>query len=129
MKPLSVPERLAKNRFNLDEEESHIEVNQEIAKATGTGRALVACCPAHVYSEEPDGTISVEYAACLECGTCLAIAAPGALRWHYPRGGFGVQFREGYVLAAGSGPTSHDRRGSITPGQGWCRCYRRCSRR
>jgi ferredoxin-like protein FixX len=56
MKPLSVPERLAKNRFNLNEEESHIE-----------------------------------YAACLECGTCLAIA----LKWHYPLGGFGVQFREG----------------------------------
>ena len=95
MKPLSVPERLTKNRFNLDEQESHIEVNQEIAKATGTGKAIVACCPAHVYTEEPDGTISVEYAACLECGTCLAVAAPGALKWHYPRGGFGVQFREG----------------------------------
>jgi ferredoxin-like protein FixX len=27
--------------------------------------------------------------------TCLAIAAPGALKWHYPRGGFGVQCREG----------------------------------
>jgi ferredoxin like protein len=80
MKPLSIPERLTKNRFNLDEEESHIEVNQEIAKATGTGQAIVACCPAHVYAEEPDGTISVEY---------------GALKWHYPRGGFGVQFREG----------------------------------
>jgi len=59
MKPLSVPERLTKNRFNLDEQESHIEVNQEIAKATGTGKALVACCPAHVYAEESDGTISV----------------------------------------------------------------------
>ena len=60
MKRLSVPERLTKNRFNLDEQESHIEVNQEIAKATGTGKAIVACCPAHVYTEEPDGTISVE---------------------------------------------------------------------
>ena len=46
-------------------------------------------------AEEPDGNISVECAACLECGTCLAVAAPGALKWHDPRGGFGVQFREG----------------------------------
>ena len=52
-------------------------------------------CPAHVYSEAPDGTIAVEAAACLECGTCLAVAPPGSLRWHYPRGGFGVTFREG----------------------------------
>jgi hypothetical protein len=40
MKPLSVPQRLTKNRFNLDEQESHIEVNQDIAKATGTGKAI-----------------------------------------------------------------------------------------
>lgn len=91
----SVPERLAKNHYTLDEDEPHIEVNQEIARATGTGRLLVRVCPAHVYSEAADGTIEVEYAACLECGTCLAVAAPGALTWHYPRGGFGVGFREG----------------------------------
>jgi ferredoxin like protein len=95
VKSLSVPERLAKNRFELDEGESHIEVNQEIVKSTGCGRAIVDCCSAHVYTEEADGTLSVEYAACLECGTCLAVAAPGALKWHYPRGGFGIQFREG----------------------------------
>ncbi len=95
MRPLSIPERLAKNRFNTDEQESHIEVNQDIVRATGSGKDIVACCAAHVYTEEPDGTISVEYAACLECGACLAVAPPGALKWHYPRGGFGVQFREG----------------------------------
>ena len=33
-------------------------------------------------------------AACLECGACLAVA-PQTLGWHYPRGGFGVRFREG----------------------------------
>ncbi|AWE42078.1 MULTISPECIES: ferredoxin [unclassified Actinobaculum] len=91
----SVPERLARNVYEVDEGNPHIEVNQEIAKATGTGKVLVRVCPAHVYSEEPDGTISVEYAACLECGTCLAVAAPGALKWHYPASSMGVVFREG----------------------------------
>ena len=95
MKKMSIPQRLNVNRYELDEEESHIEVNQELAKATGTGKRIVAVCPAHVYTEEADGTISVEYAACLECGTCLAVASPGALTWHYPRGGMGIQFREG----------------------------------
>lgn len=92
---MSIPERLNHNRYQTDEEESHIEVDQEIARATGTGKLLVAVCAAHVYSEEPDGTISVEYAACLECGTCRAVAAPGALTWHYPRGGLGIQYRDG----------------------------------
>jgi len=31
----------------------------------------------------------------VEKDTCLAVAAHGALKWHYPRSGFGVQFREG----------------------------------
>jgi ferredoxin like protein len=92
---MSIPQRLACNRYVTDEEESHIYVNQELARSTGTGKRIVAVCPAGVYTEEPDGTISVEYAACLECGSCLAVASPGALEWHYPRGGMGVSYREG----------------------------------
>ncbi|HEX7660914.1 MAG TPA: 4Fe-4S dicluster domain-containing protein [Pseudonocardiaceae bacterium] len=95
MKLPSIPELLAKNRFNLDEEERHIELDQEAAEATGTVDRIIACCPAGVYAREPDGTVSVEYAACLECGTCFAVASPGTMRWRYPRGGFGIQYREG----------------------------------
>ena len=91
----SIPERLARNTYQLDEAEGHITVHQDVARRTGTGKLLVRICPAHVYSEKPDGTIAVEYAACLECGTCLAVAAPGSLTWHYPRGGFGITYREG----------------------------------
>ncbi|MDM8086100.1 4Fe-4S dicluster domain-containing protein [Cellulomonas cellasea] len=90
----TVPERLARNRFVLDEEESHIVIDQEACRATGAGKALIAVCPAGVYREQ-DGEILADYAACLECGTCLAVAPPGALTWRYPRGGFGVSFREG----------------------------------
>ncbi|MCI7306251.1 MULTISPECIES: ferredoxin family protein [Trueperella] len=92
--PGGVNERLAKNVFHTDAV-AHIEINQELAKSTGTGKRIVAICPAHVYREEPDGTISAEFAGCLECGSCLAVAAPGALRWVYPEGGMGVEYREG----------------------------------
>ncbi|MBU4213932.1 MAG: 4Fe-4S dicluster domain-containing protein [Actinobacteria bacterium] len=92
---MTVADRLARNRFETDEEEPHIQVNQEVARRTGAADILIAVCPARVYSKEPDGSIGVEYAACLECGTCLAVAPAGSLQWHYPRGGFGVQFREG----------------------------------
>ena len=91
----SVPARLAGNTYNLAEEESHIEIAQELARKLGAGPLLERVCPAHVYSVEADGTISVEYAACLECGTCLAMAPKGVLKWHYPRGSFGIMFREG----------------------------------
>ncbi len=91
----SVTERLARNTYDLDESESHIQINQELARRTGAGKILVQVCPAKVYGLAPDGTITVDYAACLECGTCLAVAPPGSLIWHYPQGGYGVAFREG----------------------------------
>ena len=95
MQMMSVTERLAVNRYDTDEEESHIHIDQELARRTGTGQRIVAICPAHVYRQEPDATISAEYAACFECGACRAVADPGALTWHYPRGGMGIRFREG----------------------------------
>ena len=94
MNPMTVNERLAVDRFDVDEDEPHIVVDQEVCRSTGTGAVLIAVCPAGVYSRRGD-EILVEHAACLECGTCLAVAAPGALTWWYPRGGFGVSFREG----------------------------------
>lgn len=90
----SVPERLDRNRYVVDET-SHIEVDQAAVKSAGFGELLVRICPAHVYSHAPDGSVTVQHAACLECGTCLEVAPPGTLRWHYPRSGFGIVYREG----------------------------------
>jgi len=89
-----VAQRLAGNSYAVDEE-SHIEVNQDLARQTGTNKLLVRVCPAHVYSENEDGSLAVLFAACMECGTCRAMASPGTLKWRYPNGGFGIAFREG----------------------------------
>ncbi|MEI6567290.1 MAG: 4Fe-4S dicluster domain-containing protein [Verrucomicrobiota bacterium] len=91
----SVSERLERNRYETDKEQSHIEVDQAAAAATGAGPLLVRICPAHVYSMQADGSVGVLYPACLECGTCRAVAPAGALSWHYPRSGMGVTYREG----------------------------------
>lgn len=91
----TVPERLARNHYDVDEGTGHIEVHQDVVRRTGAAQLLVRICPAHVYTEEADGSVGFTAAACLECGTCLAVAPEGALSWHYPRGGFGVAFRQG----------------------------------
>ena len=91
----TVPERLDRNRYETDVEQSHIQIDQQAAKVTGAGELLVRVCPAQVYSQQPDSTIGILYGACLECGTCLAVAPPGVLSWHYLRGGKGIIFREG----------------------------------
>lgn len=93
--PAGVPERLGVTAFDTDEEFSHIRVVQDVAEATNAAAILVPICPAKVYSLALDGSILTEWAACLECGTCLAAAPAGSLEWHYPRGGFGVRYREG----------------------------------
>ncbi len=91
----SITERLDKNRYEPDVEQSHISIDQDAARATGAGPLLARICPAKVYSMQADGTIGVLHMACLECGTCLAVAPPGVLTWHYPRSGMGVAYREG----------------------------------
>ncbi|MDR2348024.1 MAG: 4Fe-4S dicluster domain-containing protein [Bifidobacteriaceae bacterium] len=91
----SIAERLARNSYSVDEQASHISVNQEQARRKGAGRLLEAVCPAHVYQVAPDGSVQVESAACLECGTCRVLAPPGVLTWNYPRGSFGIRYREG----------------------------------
>lgn len=92
--PGTINDRLAKNVYEIDEGNPHIVVNQERVRQTGAAKLLVNVCPAHVYSED-NGEIAVEYAACLECGTCLAIAPEGTLTWHYPAGSMGICYREG----------------------------------
>jgi ferredoxin like protein len=92
---LSVPERLARNHYDVDEQESHIHVDQDACRRTGAAELLERVCAARVYRRQEDGSVTVSAAACLECGTCLAVAPPGVLSWHYPRGGYGVSFREG----------------------------------
>ncbi|USR79956.1 ferredoxin family protein [Arcanobacterium pinnipediorum] len=87
--------RLAGNAYETDDGNSHIEIHQEALAASGFADTLIRICPAKVYSKNPDGTVAAEYAACLECGTCLALAPSGTLSWHYPESGMGISYREG----------------------------------
>jgi ferredoxin like protein len=90
----SVTEKLAVNKFELDEGHPHIVVNEEVCRAKCANLACLFVCPANVYSEQ-NGKIVADWAGCLECGTCK-VACPGdALQWEYPRGGFGVVYRSG----------------------------------
>ncbi|MDR2018010.1 MAG: 4Fe-4S dicluster domain-containing protein [Syntrophobacterales bacterium] len=91
---MKIDEKLAIDAFKTDKE-SHIIINHTIC----FGCVLSPClfvCPAHLYSRnEENNEIMVEYAGCLECGTCLIACAEGALAWSYPKGEYGVQYRYG----------------------------------
>lgn len=92
---MQVDEKLTKNAFKHDAE-SHIEIDAERCRALCTERFCVLVCPASLYawSEETDRMV-VEFAGCLECGTCLVACRHTALTWRMPRGGYGVRYRYG----------------------------------
>ena len=85
--------RLATVRFRVDTQ-AHIQVNNEICRDCST-HACVYVCPANLFTLLSDGTILFNYEQCFECGTCyVACNREGAISWTYPKGGYGVSFRE-----------------------------------
>lgn len=94
MESMTVEEKLAVDKFHVDEEFAHIEVN---AKASEEDiMRLVKLCPAGLYALDGDGELTFDYAGCLECGTCLVAGKDTVVTaWNYPRGGMGVEFRLG----------------------------------
>ena len=91
IKRLSPEELLALDRFAVDEGNPHIVVDKEIC-ARCSKRPCLVVCPARCYQLK-DGQVHFEYAGCLECGTCRIACAE--IEWHYPRGGYGVQYKCG----------------------------------
>jgi len=94
MNRMSIPEKLAVNKYELDEGHPHIQVKTEICNSVCKTKACLFICPAGVYSEQ-EGKIVADWAGCVECGTCKAACPAEALVWEYPRGGFGIIYRYG----------------------------------
>lgn len=94
MEKMTVEEKLAVDKFHVDEEFAHIEVNKDANKEDIM--RLVKLCPAGLYVLDEQGELSFDYAGCLECGTCLVASKDKVVKsWNYPRGGMGVEFRLG----------------------------------
>jgi ferredoxin like protein len=92
---VSIPleERMRTVRFKVDDQ-PHIVVNAAVCN-TCSVRACVYVCPANLFVPLDDGGILFNYEECFECGTCyIACNQEGAIQWSYPRGGYGVTFRE-----------------------------------
>ncbi|MHB8111809.1 MAG: ferredoxin family protein [Syntrophorhabdaceae bacterium] len=89
-----VEEKIALNAMK-NAPESHIILIQTICKGCKE-RMCIKVCPGHLYSlNEETGEMVVEYAGCLECGTCLIACTYKSITWEYPTGEYGVQYRYG----------------------------------
>lgn len=95
-KQMNLDALLGLDKYEIDEEQSHIQVTAERCTQCEVKPCLTVC-PASVY-KWVDGHIAVSYENCLECGTCLIACysgGKGAISWRNPQGGFGIIFRYG----------------------------------
>ncbi len=91
---VNVSEYLALNKYNVDEENAHIELTDEQNDAEFL--KLMRVCPAALYSMDEEGRKTFDYAGCLECGTCrIACGSTIIKKWEYPQPTKGVEYRFG----------------------------------
>jgi len=91
-----VEEKLYAVRFKTDEEQSHLIVMDPNMCASCTDKPCTIFCPVSVYKwETDDRKISVSYEKCVECGACRIGCPYFNIEWRYPKGGFGVQYKNG----------------------------------
>lgn len=93
---MKLDDKLYKVRFNTDKQ-SHIKIAKpDVCLNQCKKKFCTMICPAHVYDwDEEEKRISVGYEGCLECGTCRIACPFGNIQWSYPRGGFGVSWKNG----------------------------------
>ena len=92
---MTIEDKLAVNKYSVDEEYAHIEVDPSCDDRT-IKQALVNACPAALYRWNDDGSLRFDYAGCLECGTCRILGLDSVIaKWTYPHDEQGVEFREG----------------------------------
>lgn len=91
---VNVDEYLSLNKYEVDEENAHIELVDDPDDAEFD--KLIRACPAALYKRDEDGVKSFDYAGCLECGTCR-IACGGTIikKWANPQPTMGVEYRFG----------------------------------
>ncbi|GAA0257658.1 FAD-dependent monooxygenase [Halobaculum roseum] len=101
--PPSLEERIGDLTYDTDVGNPHIELIDNSFEASGTA---VTACPVSAegfgggcYREETvrangdeERVVSLDTQPCVECGTCAVVADT---EWTHPRGGKGVDFRQG----------------------------------
>jgi ferredoxin like protein len=94
-KLLSVDERVALDRIEFDEE-PFITVDTDLCRTCDTKPCLYVC-PSKVYRLDK-GNLVYNTDGCIELGACSIVCkhiGKSAIRWSYPRGSHGVEFRFG----------------------------------
>jgi ferredoxin like protein len=94
---VNIDEKLGLVEYKADHSHSHIKIkNPDICVKDCKDKPCTKVCPAHVYHwEESQKRIIVAYENCVECGAARVMCPYSNIDFHWPRGGFGVQYKLG----------------------------------
>lgn len=92
--PVNVDAKLSVNKYFVDENHPHIVLaanpDPEIFAL------LEKACPASLYKRDASGGFHMDYAGCLECGTCRILGLGKVISsWKNPNGNQGIAYRFG----------------------------------
>lgn len=79
-------------RFKADKE-SHLAIKDNDKCLNCVDRLCTFFCPGEVYKWEGD-RMQVGYEGCHECGSCRIACPENNIEWEYPKGGYGIVFRQ-----------------------------------
>jgi ferredoxin like protein len=92
---LTIEEKLAVNKYFVDEGNAHIEIDPSYPNMKEKMK-LINACPAGLYKLNKDKTLFFDSAGCLECGTCRVLCLGTVVKkWEFPESTMGVEFRYG----------------------------------
>lgn len=95
MENMTIQDKLGVNKFNTDEQNSHITVDKDYPDKAEAGR-IIRACPAGLYTMSEDGRLEFDHLGCLECGTCRVLSGGRIVKsWGYPVGEKGISYRKG----------------------------------
>lgn len=97
LKPVNVDEKLGLLEYKADHSNAHIKIKNASTCANDCkDKPCTTICPAKVYVwEEAQKKIILAYENCIECGACRMLCTFDNIECHWPRGGFGVQYKLG----------------------------------
>jgi ferredoxin like protein len=90
-----IDDMLMSVKYFTDEFEPHLKIiSQDVCRAC-SDRPCLFFCPVGAYRMQEDGSTSIAFQSCVECGSCRVACPPKNVSWKYPRGGFGVAYKFG----------------------------------
>ena len=93
---VNIDAKLGLLTYKADHQSPHIKITNPETCLKCKDKPCQTVCPASVYHwDEAQKKIVLSYENCVECGAARIMCPYANIDFHWPRGGFGVQYKMG----------------------------------